>query len=309
MLDLRRLHVLAAVDRFGTMTSAAAHLHITTSTVSQQIALLEKDVGMPLFDRTGRTVRINEAGASLVEHYRRIVAVVEEAESSLARFRTGVEGTVRISTFPSFASAVLPTVLMALRERYPQLELLVMDTEPHESVARLRDGEIDVAVVDNSVPLPGEGVDVIPLARDEIVLCLPPHHRPVPADPVTLADFADEDWVMDAEHTGFEAWVSDVCLHAGFEPRVVAHCSNLVAALGLVRAGFGVALMSSLNLGRQTEDLMVRRLEPAQYRELRILVRSATRNSPVAGAVVGELTRLTREHYRRANCSPARISG
>ncbi|MEL4504983.1 LysR substrate-binding domain-containing protein [Luteococcus sp. H138] len=308
MLDLRRLHVLAAVDRFGTMTAAAAHLHITTSTVSQQIALLEKDVGMPLFDRTGRTVRINEAGASLVAHYRRIVAVVEEAESSLARFRTGVEGAVRISTFPSFASAVLPTVLMALRERYPQLELLVMDTEPHESVARLRDGEIDVAVVDNSISFPGEGVDVIPLARDEIVLCLPPHHRPAPADPAHLADFADEAWVMDAEHTGFEAWISEVCLQAGFTPRVVAHCSNLVAALGLVRAGFGVALMSSLNLGRETEDLMVRHVEPAPYRELRILVRSATRNSPVVGAVVGELSRVTREHYRRENASIAKIS-
>lgn len=299
MLDLRRLQVLAALEAEGTMTAAAAVLHLSTSAVSQQITLLEREVSLPLLERVGRRVRLNEAGRSLVAHYRQIAAAVESAETNLALFRTDVRGTVTISTFPSFCSTILPQALMALRRRYPELTALVRDMEPVESAAGLRAGTIDVAVVDDLHDVSSEGVVSSVLASDEIVLCLPAAYEPLPASEVALADLADERWIFDSAGSAFEVFTRDLCQRAGFEPTVVAHCSNLIAMLGLVRAGFGVALMSELNLGRETDDILVRRLQPLCTRDLLVLTRS-TRLTPAVRAVVHELRAATRARYTGA---------
>lgn len=296
MLELRRLQVLAALEAEGTMTSAAAVLHLSTSAVSQQLTLLEREVGLPLLERVGRRVRLNEAGLTLVRHYWSIAAEVEAAETSLARFHTDVRGTVAISTFPSFCSTILPHALMALRRSYPELSTIVRDMEPLESVARLRAGDIDVAVVDDLHEMAFEGVTRSVLARDEIVLCLAGDYQPVPAATVALSEFAGEHWIFDSEGSAFELFTRSLCQDAGFAPDVVAHCSNLLAMLGLVREGVGVALMSELNLGRVTEDLLVRRVEPLCARNVLVLTRE-TGVTPGVRAVVKELRTATRTRY------------
>lgn len=296
MLDLRRLQILAALEAEGTMTAAAGRLHMSTSAISQQMTLLEREVALPLLERVGRRVRLNEAGKALVAHYREIAAAVEAAETSLSLFHTDVRGTVAISTFPSFCSTILPHALMALRRAYPALGTVVRDMEPVESVARLRSGDIDVAVVDDLHEVSFEGVVSSLLARDEIVLCLPAGYEPLPAATVRLEDFAGEHWVFDSEGSAFEVFTRGLCRQAGFEPTVVGHCSNLIAMLGLVRAGFGVALMSELNRGRETEDLLVRRLEPLCSRDVLVLTRTSGL-TPAVRAVVKELRAATRTRY------------
>src|SRR5688572_8494527 len=126
------------------MTAAAAKLHMTTSAVSQQLAVLEKEAGLALLVRAGRKVRLTEAGATLVEHFDRIASEVEAAEASLKRLQTDVRGHLAVSAFPSFCSTVLPAAVMSLQSAYPRLELTVSDLEPFESVAQLRAGHIDV---------------------------------------------------------------------------------------------------------------------------------------------------------------------
>ena len=297
MLDLRRLQILAALEAEGTMRAAAARLHMSTSAISQQMTLLEREVSLPLLERVGRRVRLNEAGQALVAHYREISAAVEAAETSLSLYHTDVRGTVAISTFPSFCSTILPHALNALRRAYPALETIVRDMEPVESVARLRSGDIDVAVVDDLHDVRFDGVVSSVLARDEIVLCLPADYEPMSAAPIRLEDLADERWVFDAEGCAFEVFTRSLCRAAGFEPRVMGHCSNLIAMLGLVRAGCGVALMSELNLGRETEDLLVRRLEPTCSRDVLVLTRTSGL-TPAVRAVIKELRAATRTRYQ-----------
>ena len=300
---MKRLHVLAALAAEGTMTAAAARLHLSTSAVSQQVAQLEREAGLPLLERVGRRVRLTEAGRTLVEHHRHIAAALEEAETSLARFHTDVHGTVTISTFPSFCSTILPRALMALRASYPQLTTIVRDREPVESVAQLRSGEIDVAVVDDLHAVSFEGIVSTVLASDEIVLCLPADYRPVPGDQVDLATVAGERWILETEGSAFEVFTRRLCTEAGFEPDVVAHCGNLVALLGLVRAGFGLTFISELNLGRATEDLMVRRLDPTPRREVLLLTRQSAL-SPAVRAVAKELRAATRARYAGVGRNP-----
>ncbi|PRB43388.1 LysR family transcriptional regulator [Arthrobacter sp. MYb23] len=291
MLDIRRLQILKTLALEGTMTAAATKLHMTTSAVSQQLAVLEREAGLALLVRAGRNVRLTEAGAMLVDHYARIATEVEAAEANLKKLQTDVRGRLSISAFPSFCSTVLPSALMSLHAGYPRLELTVSDLEPFESVAQLRAGHIDVAVVDDLHDIQDEGLVKTILGRDEIILCLP-GDRQVSTD-ATLSDFADERWILDQEGSVFEQFVRQTCRNAGFEPNVVANCRNLMAMLGLVRGGLGVALMSELNLGRETEDLVVRRVDPGYGRNIIVLHRAASRESPAIAAVVSELRKGT----------------
>ncbi len=299
MLELRRVQILATLAVEGTMTATAARLHLTTSAVSQQVALLEKEVGLPLLVRSGRNVTLNEAGHALVGHYAHIAEAVEEAEAHLRTFHNDVRGTIAISTFPSFCSVVLPEALMALRRAYPRLETSVRDMEPLESITQLRGGGVDVAVIDDVHDIEGEGIVTTELGRDEILLCASPHHRPAPGPAVDLRDYADSPWILDVEGSAFAMFVRSVCRAAGFEPAVVANCSNLVASLGLVRAGYGVALMSELNLGPATADLVVRRVDPPVQRTILVAMRASSVQAPSVRAVVRDLRRANRAGARR----------
>ncbi len=297
MLELRRVQILATLAVEGTMTATAARLHLTTSAVSQQVALLEKEVGLPLLVRSGRNVILNEAGHALVGHYAQIAEAVEEAEAHLRTFHSDVRGSLAISTFPSFCSVVLPEALMELRRDHPGLSTYVRDLEPLESIAQLRGGGIDIAVVDDVHDLELDGIVTVELGRDEVLLCASPDHRPAqgPAGlTIALADYADVPWVLDVEGSAFATFVRSVCRDAGFEPRVVANCSNLVASLGLVRAGYGVALMSELNLGPATADLVVRRVDPPVRRAILVAMRASSVQAPSVRAVVQALRRATR---------------
>ncbi|MCD4853334.1 LysR family transcriptional regulator [Arthrobacter sp. AK01] len=287
MLDIRRLHILKTLELEGTMTAAAAKLHMTTSAVSQQLAVLEREAGLPLLVRAGRKVRLTEAGTMLVGHYGRIASEVESAEANLKKFLTDVRGRLAISAFPSFCSTVLPAAVMSLQTNYPRLDVTVSDLEPFESVAQLRAGHIDVAVVDDLHEIQDEGLVKTVLARDEIILCLPGGRQATEA--VTLSDFAADRWILDQQGSVFEQFVRQTCRDSGFEPNVVANCRNLMATLGLVRGGLGVALMSELNLGRETEDLVVRRVEPSCGRNIIVLNRTASKESPAVAAVLEEL--------------------
>lgn len=294
MLELRRLAILATLATEGTMTATAARLHLTTSAVSQQVALLEKEVGLPLLVRSGRNVILNDAGQALVGHYARIVETVEEAEAHLRTFHSDVVGTIAIGTFPSFCSVVLPEALMALRREHPRLQTSVCDLEPMDSIARLRAGGIDIAVIDDVYEIEGEGIVTVPLSRDKIVLCAAPDHRPATEPTIELADYAQLPWIIDSDGSVFAEFVQSLCRAAGFEPRVVAHCGNLLASLGLVRAGYGVALMSELNLGPVTADLVVRRVNPPVERQIIVALRASSAQAPSVQAVVRALRRATR---------------
>ena len=290
MLDIRRLHILKTLELEGTMTAAAAKLHMTTSAVSQQLAVLEKEAGLALLVRTGRKVRLTEAGAMLVEHFGRIASEVEAAEATLKKFQTDVRGRLAISAFPSFCSTVLPSAVMSLQAAYPRLDVTISDLEPLQSVAQLRAGNIDIAVVDDLHEIQDEGLVKTVLARDEIILVLP-RDRPVPESgaAVHLPDYAHESWVLDQEGSVFEQFVLQTCREAGFTPKVIANCRNLMATLGLVRGGLGVALMSELNLGRETEDLHVRRVDPSCGRNIIVLYRAASKAAPAITAAIEEL--------------------
>src|SRR6201992_3685043 len=146
MLDVRKLRVLRELAHRGTIAAVAEALAYTPSAVSQQLAALEREAGVPLLERTGRRVALTPAGAVLARYAETVLAVLEEASAALAATRSSLTGPLRIGAFPSAARTMLPRALVALGGEHPGLELMVTELDPVAVPGGLRAGTLDVAL-------------------------------------------------------------------------------------------------------------------------------------------------------------------
>lgn len=155
MLDVRRMKVLREVAARGSFSAAAEALSFTQSAVSQQVAALEREAGTTLLDRGSRGVRLTEAGRALVSHADAILARIEDAEEELAALAGLRGGRLRIASFQSAGATLVPRAVKAFHDRHPAVELGMVEAEPEEAQARLRSGDIDLALVYDFEPLSG----------------------------------------------------------------------------------------------------------------------------------------------------------
>jgi DNA-binding transcriptional LysR family regulator len=146
MIDVRRLRLLSELSHRGTITAVADALAYTPSAVSQQLAALEREAGVPLLERSGRRVALTPAGVVLARYAESVLAVLEEAAAALAATRVGLTGRLRIGAFPSAAHTILPPALVTLGREHPGLELMVTELDPVAVPGALRAGTIDVAL-------------------------------------------------------------------------------------------------------------------------------------------------------------------
>src|SRR3954449_5948050 len=154
MLDVRRLRILREVAARGTFSAAADALHFTQSAVSQQIAALEREAGMPLVERGARGVRLTHAGEVLVRHTDVILARLADAEAELEAIAGLRGGRVRLASFPSAGATIAPAAIARFREGHPGVDVSLVLAEPPDGVEKLRGGEIDVALL---IDTPWEG--------------------------------------------------------------------------------------------------------------------------------------------------------
>src|SRR4051812_41180459 len=160
MLDVRRMRVLREVAVRGSFSAAAEALSFTQSAVSQQIAALEREAGATLVQRSARGVRLTDAGEALVRHAEAIMARLAEAEAELEAIAGLRGGRLRLASFESAASTLMPLAIAAFREQHPAVELSMALAEPEDSIPQLRSGELDLAVVfDTAASVPDPSLD------------------------------------------------------------------------------------------------------------------------------------------------------
>jgi DNA-binding transcriptional LysR family regulator len=251
MLDVRRLRVLHAVSAHGSVTAAAAALGYSAPAVSQQLAALEREIGMRLTERAGRGIKLTPAAAILVGHTDALLARLDAAESDLAALRDQVSGRVALAAFPSAAAAIVAPAWAALARSAPQVQLELTEMEPEESLPALARGELDVAVAHeyDLLPRPLDPLferrellsDPVLLAvRDDAPLASAPD-RPVP-----LGTLSGQPFLAPRDHTSCAEMIQRACARAGFVPRVVARATDFAVLLSLVAAGAGVTLVPEL---------------------------------------------------------------
>lgn len=255
MLDVRRLRLLRELARRGTIAAVAEALTFSPSAVSQQLAVLEREAGLPLLERTGRRVRLTPAGQHLVGHAEAVLERLEQAESDLAEARGGLAGALRIGAFPTATRAIVPAALTALARRHPGLEPMVRETDPAAVAHALRSGDLDVALVHayDFVPAAHEpGLATEPLYGEAMYLAAPaagaPETPPGDDQDAVLRRHAEDPWITATPGTLCHAMTLRACQAAGFTPRVRHRVDEFVTVLALVAAGQGVAVVPQLGV-------------------------------------------------------------
>ncbi|WP_156724503.1 LysR family transcriptional regulator [Streptomyces apocyni] len=300
MLNLERLRTLDALARHGSVSGAAAGLHVTTSAVSQQMTKLEREVGQQLLAKNGRGVRLTDAGRLLADHAARILSQVELAQSDLEAQRGLAVGELRICAFPTAARGLFPTALVALRERHPGLRVTSRELEPAHGTAGVVRGDLDLAVVLDWYNKPfavPEGLARASLLDDPADVLMPAGHRLADRDEVDLEELAGDAWVSWPEGEYCHDWLMYTLRAKGVEPRV-SHCAaEHHTQLALVAAGLGVCVAPRLGRGAVPEGVRVvpvrkgvRRHVYAVWRadaDRRPSIQAAVEALRAAGAAVG----------------------
>ena len=255
-METRRLRLLLELSRLGSMREVADALGTTTSTVSQQIAVLARETGARLLEPDGRRVRLTPAGRRLAEHAATILAAVEAARADLD---PGAEpsGTLYVA---GFATAIRTTVLPIIAElavSHPKVSLLVHEYEPAEAHALLASDEIDLALTYDYNLAPAvrdRSLEATPLWSAAWGLGVPARSAAALAgtagSPAVFNQFRRHDWIGNSRNRADEDVVRTLASMAGFEPRLAHQADSLDLVEDLIIAGLGVGL---LPVGRRTK--------------------------------------------------------
>lgn len=250
-MEIRQLRYFTVLAAELSFTRAAHRLHVSQPPLSYQIASLEAELGARLFDRTSRSVALSEAGKALLPHALAVLARLEEARGHVQRVASGLQGRVHLGLAGSHFLGPLPQFIQQFRLQRPAVEVALHEMTPSDHLQALRDGRIDVSVSRN--PLHDGQISAGLLWRDPLVVALPPGHRLATRRRLRLIDLKDEDFVfLRIDSSPFAARLYKACVQAGFAPRIAQQVVEVPAALNLVAAGLGVALVpASLALLRR----------------------------------------------------------
>lgn len=295
--DVSRLRTLCSVAAHGSFSRAAEQLGYTQSAVSQQIAALEREAGVTLLNRAVRPVALTEPGRLLAEQAELVLEHLAVAAARLEAIRGLRAGRLRLAAFGSAFATFLPTALARFRRRHRDVHLETVEAEPSASLPMLRREEVDLAIVYRfGAPvedLAADGLEVTHLLDDEHRAVLPARHRLAGRDSLTVADLAEESWILphaQGPAGGYRGMLERLFSEAGFAPRVALETDDLQAVQALVGAGLGVALMHDLTMPVRRGDIRVRPIAGPRLARPVAAVTVSGRLPPAAAEMLGVLS-------------------
>jgi DNA-binding transcriptional LysR family regulator len=274
-----RLRVLVAVAQHGSVTAAARSLNYAQPSVSHHLARLEAETGARLTQRSGRGIRLTDAGRLLAGRAEEILGRLDAAERELAAHVEQRQERIRLAVFASALATIVPAALSRLAAGHPGIDLLLAEAEPPEAMRMLRAGQVDVALVSRHTqngtpvgpPAAADGARTRLILDEQVHLVTRPRQRGTAGQPGAaqpgatqpgadqpgggqpaageagtpdLAAHAHSPWIAGCEHCrGHLIWL---CQHAGFSPKIAFTTDDHVAAQALVAAGLGVTIMPGL---------------------------------------------------------------
>ncbi len=248
-MELRQIRYFVELASELSFTRAAQKLHVSQPPLSFQIASLETELGARLFERTSRSVALSEAGKAFLPHAQAVLARLDEARSHVQRVASGLQGRVQVGLAGSHFLGPFPQFIQQFRLARPAVQVALNEMRPVDHLQALRDGRLDLCVA--RLP-PGEPagaagqISAALLWRDPVLVALPPGHRLASRRLLRLAELKDDDFVfLRMDSSPFAARLFDACVQAGFAPRIAQEVVEVPAALNLVAAGLGVALVPS----------------------------------------------------------------
>ncbi|MCJ7841513.1 LysR family transcriptional regulator [Lederbergia sp. NSJ-179] len=272
-MELRQIQYFIEVAKREHMTDAADALHVAQSAVSRQIVNLEAELGVNLFIREGRNIRLTHIGQMFLGKMEQAIDVIEQAKREIEENLDPRKGTVRIGFPSSLAAYLLPSVVSAFRKEYPDVNFQLHQGSYHYLIDRVIRGDIDMALLG---PIPKEEPRVKSeiLFLENLVALLPANHTLAKKQSIALADLRHDAFILSPQGYILRDLVVNACKQHGFEPQVGFEGMDIDAIKGLVSAGLGVTLLPEItlidSLPRSTVKIVVD--EPRVNRTVGIII-------------------------------------
>jgi DNA-binding transcriptional LysR family regulator len=292
MLDLRRLTIFREVAERGSFSSAALELGYTQSVVSHHVAQLERELGLSLFERHRRPVRLTPAGERLRDHADTVLGAAAAAEDDM-RALAGLEiGLLRVGAFLSACATFVPRAIGEFEARYPNVEVRLHQEEPPVALPRLIAGELDLAVVfheDDEASAPDPRLERVRLADDVYRVVVHPQHRAARRRQLSIADLRGERFVGPRPQGAglkYRAMLERLCADEGFAPDFAYTVDDVTVARTFVAAGLAVAVMPEMTIRHPRPDVSVKPVRGAEpFRSIEVRWLRARRVASVAPMV------------------------
>ncbi|TNJ61230.1 LysR family transcriptional regulator [Paenibacillus hemerocallicola] len=246
-MELRQIQYFIEVAKLEHVTEASYVLHVAQSAVSRQIFKLEAELGVDLFIRDGRKVRLTPIGKLFLGHMEQVLQVIEKAQQEIGEFLDPQKGTVRIGFPSSLASHMLPMVISAFRELYPQVQFQLQHGSYRELIELVSKGTLNLSLI-GPVPKDGKQINGDTLFLERIVALLPKNHPLADQSSLKLSQLRNDMFVLFPEGFILRELVINACAAQGFEPMISFEGDDIDAIKGLVAAGLGITLLPEIAL-------------------------------------------------------------
>ncbi len=284
-MDLHQLRVFQAAVKSGGFTRASEQLHLSQSTVSQHIKMLEEELGCALFLRVGKRVMVTEAGRVLLQYSETIFRDLKNAEMAVREMNALKRGTVRLGVGPTTLTYRLPHVLSDYSRRFPDIELIVLAGTTEFLLDALRSQHLDLAVVMRTTPQPG--LTATPLGREEMIIVANREHPLARQKTVDAKDLASLRFILYEKHTAMQNVIDRYFESLGVTPRITMEVENNEAIKSLVRVGLGASIMPLCAVEHEPPD--------SPLRVLRVRGKPLTRELRLVSADAANLPQAIRE--------------
>ena len=252
-MDLGQLRYFIKIVEHGSFTRAARNCSVSQPALSQQIAKLEKELGQPLFERQGRSIRITPAGQVLCKQAEKILQLVDDVKRQITD--DGQSGRIGISAIPTIGPYLLPRLLRTLGNQFQKANFVINEDVTEILLKRCSNGEVDIGIM--ALPASAKYLTIEPLFEEELLLAVSVDHRLAQQEVVTVDDMREEPFVLLDEAHCLVEHVESFCNQQRFQPIATARIQQLTTVLNLVALGYGVSLVPKMACAPKTNPNVV----------------------------------------------------
>ncbi|MFT9846139.1 LysR family transcriptional regulator [Aneurinibacillus sp. REN35] len=243
-MEIRQLLYAVTIAEEKSFSRAADKLHLAQPSLSQQIAKLEKEIGVILFERSTSALRLTDAGERFYESAVKILDSVEQIKKEMQDMAELEKGELTVGSLPITGAHILPLVLPVFKEKYPGIQVRLVEEATQVLELLTARGKAEMSLL--SLPLADDTLEWEEILEEEICLAVPPQHPLSRKERIEIRELKDETFIMLKKGQGFRNLAQRWCEDAGFSPRVVFESSNIETVQSLVAAGMGIAFVPKM---------------------------------------------------------------
>ncbi len=241
-MELRQLRYFVEVAEREHMTEAAENLHVAQSAVSLQISKLEDELGVKLFERVGRNLRLTDIGKTFLYHTKKALQAIDLAIEKVDEYLDPEKGTIKIGYPSSFANYLLPKIISNFKTKFPNVSFQLRQGSYSYLSNAVKSGDINISFI-GPVPLDDRDLHVRILFSERFFALVPANHPLAGRDHINLSEFKNDDFILFSEGFILRKIAVNACKEAGFEPKITSEGEDIDAIKGLVSAGIGVSIL------------------------------------------------------------------